>query len=103
MHTTLRLCSHVIALAGLVGGVLVGRSHVHLPPPDASGEALGVTIAAIVVVVCVAWLVSVSLVYVVTVRTRHEYVARTCLRLMPRFLRRLLEIALVTSAATAPA
>jgi hypothetical protein len=69
----------------------------------ASGEALGVTVASVVVVLCIAWLTLVSFVYVATVRTRHECLAQTCRRLMPRLVHHLLEIALLTGAATAPA
>ena len=103
MRPALRLCSHATVIAGLVGGAALARPRIVLSPRDASGESLAFTVAGLAVVVCIGWLVLVSLAYVATVRTRHEYVARTCLKLMPRFMRRLLEVALVTSAAATPA
>jgi hypothetical protein len=103
MQSALRLCLRISVILGLFGGVVVARPRTLLPAAHASGEALAVTVVWFVVGICIAWLTLVSLIYVATVRTRHEYVARTCLRVMPRFVWHLLEIALVTSAATGPA
>src|SRR5690349_14800410 len=100
MRTALRFAVHGIVMIWLVGGIVVARPRSVLPPAHASGEALGVAVAGLVVGLCIGWLTLVSLLYLATVRTRHEYVAHTCTQLMPRFVRRLLEVALITSAAT---
>src|SRR5689334_16673612 len=102
-NTALRLCSHAVVLGGLLGGVVAVRPASALASGHASGESLALSGAGLVTIACVGWLSIVSLLYVATVRTRHEFVARRCLRLMPRFLRHLLEVALVTTAAAAPA
>ena len=100
--TTLRLCSHAIVIGGLLGSVVAVRPTMALRSGPVTGESIALGGAWLVIAGCVGWLSIVSLLYVATVRTRHEFVARRCVRLMPRFVRHLLEVALVTTAVTAP-
>jgi len=101
-HARLRLQFVIVVTGTLLPALLIARPHTSGPVMSWTGDDVAITTAWAVAVLSCAWLLVVSVLCEVGLRTRASGVARLAARLAPGFARRLAEAAIVASFVAGP-